>query len=260
MLLLAVAIGVALTFLVLRGPARRPAVLLPTALAICVALAGLMHFFVTPRVAESWADGRARKELLAVPVYAVLDKHEPTVFERLRLEYRLVVLDRSRIDIFTHEANTQISNAATRHIATASDAALLGLMNDMLQKLQTLRAKSTDDCYRYLFPKISGSPDLDPYFDRASRERTLGLMAEVIRTSAEQPAAAPSPERAQALLSPIVSSLYAEYGESTQALSHAEEPDADRRVVCTISVALYEKVMALPQADAAVVIRSMTQL
>ena len=53
--------------------------------------------------------------------------------------------------------------------------------------------------------------------------------------------------------------MYAEFGDKTQVLSHAEEPNVDRQLVCMVSVALYEKVMALPQADAAAVIRSMSQ-
>jgi hypothetical protein len=259
LLLLAVAIGVTLSFVILRGSARRPIVLLPVALSLCVALAGLMHFYVTPKVLVAWAEGRAREELLAVPVYAVLQKYEPTVFERLLLEYRLVVIDRSRIGTFTDEANSQISKATTRHIAQSSDAALLGLMNDMLLKLQMLRAKSPDDCYRYLYSDVAGPPQIGKYFDRASQERTLGLMAEVIRTSVEQPAPTAPPERAQTLLGPIVQSMHAEYGDNTQVLSHTAEPGVDRRMVCTISVALYERMMALPQADAAAVIRAMSQ-
>jgi hypothetical protein len=259
LLLLAVAIGVTLSFIVLRGSARRPIVLIPVALTLCVALAALMQFFVTPKVLVSWAEGRARQELLAVPVYAVLHEYEPTVFERLLLEYRLVVIDRSRIDAFTIEANAQISDAATRHLAQSSDAALLGLMNDMLQKMQLLREKSADDCYRYLFPVDADPLEVGLYFDRASQERTLGLIAEVIRTSMEQPSPPPSPERAQSLLRPIVAAMNAEFGDQTQVLSHAHEPDVDRRAVCRVSVALNEKVMALPQADAATVIRFMSQ-
>jgi hypothetical protein len=260
LLLLAIAIGVTLSFVVLRGSARRPIVLIPVSLTLCVVLAGLMQFFVTPKVLVGWAEGRARDELLAVPVYAMLQKYEPTVFERLLLEYRLVVIDRSRIDAYTDEANTQISEVASRHIAQSSDAALLGLMNDMLQRLQLLRARSPDDCYRYLFSDVAGPPDIGKYFDRASQERTLGLMAEVIRTSVEQPAPAAPPERAQMLLGPIVQSMNAEYGENTQVLSRAKEPNVDRHMVCKLSVALYEKMMALPQADAAAVVRVMSQL
>jgi hypothetical protein len=260
LLLLAIAIGVTLTFVFLRGSARRPLVLIPIALTICVVLAALMQFYVTPKVLVAWAEDRARDELLAIPVYAVLQKYEPTVFERLLLEYRLVVIDRSRIGTFADEASSQISDAATRHIAQSSDAALLGLMNDMLQRLQILRAKSPDDCYRYLFPNAVGPPQTGKYFDRASQERTLSLLAEVIRTSAEQPAAAAPPDRARNLLASIVQALNAEFGESTQALSHAEDSNVDRRAVCNVSVALYEKVLALPQADAAAVVRVMSQL
>jgi hypothetical protein len=260
LLLLGAAIGVAVAFVALRGRARRPGIFVPASVALAVGAALLMHLFVTPRVVESWAAKQAHGELLAIPVYAVLAKYEPAVFERLLAEYRLVVLDRSRADIFSDLANSEISTAATRHIAHASDAALLALMHDMLQKLQLLRARSPEDCYRYLFPKIAGPPDIARYVDRATQERTLGLMADVIRTSAEAPVPVPPPDRVQNLLAPIINEMYGEFGESTQALSHAEEPDADRRVVCTVAVALYEKVMRLPPADSAAVIRSMTQL
>jgi hypothetical protein len=260
LILLAVAIAVAVAFFAFRGPARRPGFFVPATFALAVAATVLMQAFVTPRVLESWAGERARDELLAVPVYRVLEKYEPATFETLLAEYRLVVLDRGRIEVFTDQANSLISTAATRHIAHASDAALLALMHDMLDKLRVLRAKSPDDCYRYLFPKVAGPPDTKRYFDRTSQERTLGLMADVIRTSAEKPVPVPPVERVQNLLGPIVNAMYAEYGESTAALSHAEQPNADRRVVCTVSVALYEKVMSLPPADSAAVIRSMTQL
>jgi hypothetical protein len=260
LLLLAVATAVAIAFVALRGRARRTFIFVPATVALAVAAAVFMQAFVTPRVLESWAGKRAREELLAVPVYSVLEQYEPAVFEKLLAEYRRVVLDRSRLDSFTGAANELISTAATRHIAHASDAALLALMHDMLLKLQTLRAKSPDDCYRYLFPKVSGPPDFERYFDRGSQQRTLGLMADVILTSAEDPVPMPPPDRVQGLLGPIVDAMYGEYGESTQVLSRAEEPGADRRVVCTVSVALYEKVMRLPPADSAAVIRSMTQL
>lgn len=260
LLLLGAALGVALALVALRGPARRPAVFFPATVALALTAAALMHLMVTPRVDEIWTARHARAELLAIPVYAVLAQHEPAVFERLVEQYQPVVNDRSRIDEFTHTANAEISATATRHIAHASDAAVLALMQDMLGKLQTLRERSPDDCFRYLFPKAAGPPRIERYFDRAAQRRTLGLMADVIRTSAETPVAMPPPERVRNLFAPIVDAMYAEYGEKTQVLSHADEPDVDRKMVCGVAVALYEKVMGLPPADSAAVIRSMTQL
>jgi hypothetical protein len=258
--LLGAALGAAIALVALRGSARRRGVLIPAALALALAAAALMHVFVTPRVDETWTAQRARAELLAIPVYDVLAKYEPAVFERLLAQYQPVLHDRSRIDDFTRAANSEISSTATRHIAHASDPALLALMQDMFGKMRILRERSPEDCFRYLFPKVAGPPALERYFDRAAQQRTLGLMADVIRTSAEKPVAVPPPERVQNLLGPIVDAMYAEFGEGTRVLSRVDEPDVDRRMVCSVAVKLYEKVLRLPPADSAAVIRSMTQL
>jgi len=226
------------------------------------ALAGaaLFYFIVAPAATDSWAERQARTDLLAIPVYAVLEKYEPIVFERLLAEYERVVRDPARIDEYTDVANTEISSIATKHIAHASDAAVLALMQDMLDKLQLLRARSPEDCYRYLFPKAAGPPELARWFERASQSHTFALMADVIRTSSESPVQIPPRERVEPLLGPIINGIYAQYGESTSLLSRAEEPGVNHATVCAVSVTLYEKVMQLPPADAAAVIRTMTQM
>ncbi len=241
-----------------RGLTRRKALALVAASAL--AGAALLHFAVTPAVTDAWAKRQARTDLLAIPVYAALEKDEPVVFERLLAEYELVVRDPSRIDRYTDVANNEISTVATRHIAHASDAALLALMQDMLAKLQLLRERSPEDCYRYLFPKAAGPPDLARWFDRESQSRTFALMADVIRTSSQSPVEIPPRTRVEPLLGPVINEIYAQYGENTSLLSRAEEPGVNHGTVCAISVTLYEKVMRLPPADAAAVIRTMTQM
>jgi hypothetical protein len=229
-------------------------------LAGAVAGGALAHLAITPAVTGAWAARRARAELLATPVYPVIEKYEPVVFERLLAEYELAVRDRSRMDVFTQVANSEIGNLATRHIAHASDPALLALMQDMLEHLQVLRARSPEDCYRYLFPRVAGPPEIARWFDRDAQARTLQRMADVIRTSSEHPVAVPPRERVEGLLGPLINDMYAQFGENTALLSRAEERGVNRQTVCVIATTLYEKVMRLPPADAAAVIRSMTQL
>ena len=251
------ALGAGLAWLLSRRHASaRPVVMLAGALAG----GALAHFAITPGVTGEWVARQARAELLRIPIYQVLEKHEPIAFERLLAEYTLVVRDRSRIDIYTQVANNEIGTVATKHIAHSSDAALLALMQDMLDKLQVLRARAPEDCYRYLFPKAAGPADLARWFDRDAQARTLARMADVIRTSAENPVASPARERVEPLLSPVINEMYAQFGESTTLLSRAEERGVNHATVCAIATTLYEKVMRLPPADAAAVIRSMTQL
>jgi hypothetical protein len=259
LLVLGVALGAGSAWLYMRRRGHSPGRMLIVVVAGVVGGA-LLHFGVTPAVTDAWAARRARAELLAIPVYPVIEKYEPVVFERLLSEYERAVRDRSRMDTFTQVANAEIGNLATKHIAHASDAALLALMQDMLEHLQVLRARAPEDCYRYLFPRAAGPADIGRWFDRDARARTFGLMADVIRTSAENPVAVPPRARVEGLLGPLVNEMYAQFGENTALLSRAEERGVNRQTVCVIATTLYEKVMRLPPADAAAVIRSMTQL
>ena len=257
LMLVGAALGAGLAWLPSRQRASsRPVMMLAGALAG----GALAHFAITPAVTGEWVARQARAELLRIPIYQVLEKHEPVAFERLLAEYTLVVRDRSRVAVYTQVANNEIGTVATQHIAHSSDAALLALMQDMLDKLQVLRARAPEDCYRYLFPKAAGPADLARWFDRDAQARTLARMADVIRTAAENPVAAPARERVEPLLSPVINEMYAQFGESTTLLSRAEERGVNHATVCAIATTLYEKVMRLPPADATAVIRSMTQL
>lgn len=259
-LLVGAALGALAAWLFLRRRHLAAGKSLAVSAACVIAGGALLHALVSPAVSGAWVERRARAALLAVPAYQVLEKYEPVVFERLVAEYTLVVRDPTRIGTYTRLANSEIGTVATRRIAHASDTALLALMRDMLGKLQVLRERSPEDCYRYLFPQVAGAPDLARWFDRDSQARTLALMADVIRTAAEHPVDVPPRERVAGLLSPLVNEMYAQYGADTALLGHAEQPGVNHATVCAIVTAFYEKVMNLPPADAAAVVRSMTQL
>jgi hypothetical protein len=260
LLLLGAALGAGIAWLLLRRRSLKSGAALLAGLALVLAGAGLAQFVFTPAVIDAWATDRARAELSAVPVYAVIEKYEPVVYERLLAEYALVVRDRSHMGRYTQVMNAELGAVATQRIAHASDPALLALMQDMLDKLRLLRARSPEDCYRYLFPKAAGPADLARWLDRDAQARTLGLIADVVRTSAESPVAVPPRNVVEPLLSPLVNEMYAQFGEDTTLLSRAEERGVSHGTVCNIATTLYEKVMRLPPADAAAVLRSMTQL
>jgi hypothetical protein len=260
MMMIGVALGAGLAWVVLRNRDHTSGQMLLAVVASAAGGAALFHFIATPSVTDAWTTRQARAELLALPVYRVIARHEPVAYERLLSEYRQVVRDRSHMEVFTEVANAEIANLATTRIAHASDAALLALMQDMLDKLQLLRARSPEDCYRYLFPRVAGPPATARWFDREAQARTLDRMADVIRTASEHPVAVPPRERVEGLLGPVINDIYAQFGENTSLLSRAEEPGVNRQTVCAIATTLYEKVMRLPPADAAAVIRSMTQM
>jgi hypothetical protein len=216
---------------------------------------GALIFFVV----GSWWHTRYRAEtaLLEQPVYRIVKQHAPGVFHELLEEYLTYQRDEESRDRFINFANEKISGAATRALPRASQESVLALVRDMVSTAAKLRASPGDGCFQFWFPNIAGPPDVAHVIDADSQSKTLGLMAEVIRSAAENPAPPPDTEKVKDNLASIVNAVYAQYGADAQMLAHAEDPRIDRSRVCTITISLYERILQLPPADASDLIRTM---
>jgi hypothetical protein len=226
-------------------------------LTVCVAVAAVLgNQFLAPRVV-AWQEMRtAERGLLDVEIYRVLKQHEPATYDKILAEYQRGLAGDRKPGEFTTVVMNDVSVVSSRRLATASQESLLALIRDMLGNLRRLSTHE-DACFRYLFPNVAGPADVGNLFDEAAQERSLALLADVIRSSAENPAAAPDPAEAQRKMAPVLKELYAEFGEDTQLLAQVGVPGVDRRKVCAVTIALYDKVLELPPADAAMVLRMM---
>jgi hypothetical protein len=159
---------------------------------------------------------------------------------------------------FTSLVMNEVSAVTSRRMGTASQDSLIALMREMVGNLRLLQ-KDGDSCFRYLFPHVAGPADIAKHFDEAAQARSLTLLAEVIRTSAEDPAPAVAPNVAQEKLVPVVQALAEEFGDDAQMLGNVAAPGVDRHKVCTITISLYDRILRLPESDAAMVLRSLAQ-
>lgn len=200
------------------------------------------------------------RDLLAEPIYQVLKKHERGAYRKVLEEYRHLHRETVSREAFVNFANSEITLAATRRLAAASQESLLGLVSDMVATARTLQAGDPEDCYRYWFPQVSGPPDIARRVDAAAQARTLSLMAEVIRSSAENPVPMPDAEAVKDHLAAVINATYEEFGADAQMLANAADPAADHAKVCNITISVYERILALSPANASAVMRAMTQV
>src|SRR5205085_600255 len=88
---------------------------------------------VVGAIGAYWYEGyRAESTLLKQPVYRVLEKHEPAVYEKLVAEYKTLLRDETTREKFVNFANSEINLAATQSLAHASQRAVLALVQDLL--------------------------------------------------------------------------------------------------------------------------------
>jgi len=231
-----------------------------TIMTVCVVICAVgANQIAAPKVQGWYAVRSAEATLLEGPLYVVLKQHEPETYAKLLAEYKLAVRDETRMSGFENLVVGEVGKVATRRMAHASQDSLINLTRDALASMRVL-SKHEDACFRYLFPQVAGPVDMNRYFDQKSQERMLVLLADVIRSSAEHPVPVPAGEQAQQKLAPVINGLYAKFGADTRMLANVSDPGVDRTKVCTIAIALYDGIMALPPPDAAAALRSMTQL
>src|SRR5687767_6296635 len=99
----------------------------------------ILVIIVAVAVGTYWYDDyRAESALLAQPVYRILEEHEPGVFAKLVNEYKVYARDESRREDFINTANSEVSLAATRNLAHASQDSVVALINDMIANAKRL--------------------------------------------------------------------------------------------------------------------------
>ena len=221
----------------------------------------LLVVIVAGAVGSYWYEGYvAESKLLEQPVYRVLRKHEPAVFDKLVDEYKLYAREETRRENFINLANSEISLVATQSLAHASQDSVLALITDMIATAKRLQMQPGDVCFRYWFPQVAGPADIAKYIDEAAQAHTLQLMGEVIRTSAETPSPLPPAEAVKDNLANVINATYEQYGSDAQMIAHASDARTDRTKVCAITISVYERIMSLAPADSGALVRAMTQM
>jgi hypothetical protein len=224
---------------------------------ICLVIGAALGAQVLGPRASAWYQlHNAESKLLEVPVYRVLKKHEPAAYAKILAEYKRSVADPPQMVAFMSLVMSEVSAVTSRRMGTASQDSLIALMREMLGNLHALQ-KDGDSCFRYLFPQVDGPIDFAKHFDDAAERRSLSLLADVIRSSAEEPATAEPHDVAQQKLAPVVQALAEEFGDDAQMLGNVAAPGVDRGKVCAITISLYDRILKLPEADAAMVLRSL---
>jgi hypothetical protein len=221
----------------------------------------LLVLIVAAAVGSFWYAGySAETALLKQPVYHVLKKHEPQLFDKLVEEYKVYKRDESRREDFVNVANYEISLAATQHLAHASQDSVLALVGDMVATARKLEKQPGDTCFRYWFPLVSGPPDVAKYIDAQAQAHTLELMGEVIRSAQENPVPLPNPDDVKDNLANVINATYEQYGADAQMIAHAGDARVDRTKACTITISVYDRILKLPPKQSGELIRAMTQV
>ena len=142
-----------------------------------------------------------------------------------------------------------------RHLATTSDEAILRFTAEMTAIFEGLLQRDAQSC-----KALAGGGSLGAGLDPTGLQHALDAMADVIVDSVEASQSPPDRARAQALLSEVVTKVYAGNDQRLlppQALAQPQTAAAEP--LCRTMIAFYHAILALPPKDGSTVLRVLMQ-
>ena len=145
---------------------------------------------------------------------------------------------------------------ATR-IARASDAAILNTIDLTMDQVEWLYDRGDDSCFKLLHPQVAGGIRAQLVFNEELMQRDFES-TRMILASYDETRAVPDPAVASELLNPVFVQLFERHGpDALNGLADVTNPETDRRLVCRMTVELFDGLLALPEEDTLTVLRWM---
>lgn len=221
-----------------------------------VGLTAISHQWVLPKIKTYRAKAEVTAALQGVPALASLEKYAPQTYQQIARSMIAAIEKGSSPKEAGMAVRVQIQNLIEARLPHASDAAMISYMRVMHAEIGELQSKKNGTCYRFLFPQASAGLDIATHISKDLQNRDMATLDELIKTSnGKRPK--PADEQVLPQLQPVMMALHEKYGASMAMIENPTAPGVDKEKVCSITYDMYQKILALPEAQAAVTLRWM---
>jgi hypothetical protein len=211
--------------------------------------------FVYPKVNTWYQVRNVETELLALPAYQALKKYDRETYDKLISDLKRDLQNGVKEIEVINTVRGHMTKVVQSRLSIASDHSVLKYMAVTMQELEVMTKKGGDLCYRFLFPQ-SGAP-IDPrdHISKKLQDADLAALADVIKTSAEDPQTVPEESEIINSLQVVFTELSNEHGEDIHMLQDPTAPTVNKRKICVMSRELYERIFALPESEGGPLLR-----
>lgn len=223
-------------------------------------LANLLWFsWVQPKQQQVQQREKAVLLLSQTPGYRVLQQQEPALWQLLVQE----LMHKTRAGESPQQAigglRGWLADVINQRLMRASDKAVVNYIDVSVQEMQALNQRDPQLCFRYLYPQVSGGVNVENTLSAELNQLDAQAMEQLLldSTGAEQPM---DKVTAQRDLQNIVAHLYKKWGDKLQQLNMPADTAVDRSSMCMMSIDLYSAILALPDKQAANLLRRMIAL
>jgi hypothetical protein len=210
---------------------------------------------------RNWRDQEAmERELLAVPLYAVVRDHDPEAFKKVADRFSEGVrFGRSVLEINREIQAIFAAEILPRYLQTGPDGALQRYWRSQLAEMESLRKKDPALCLAYLFPELRDSSfNLTQLVPEALVKEDIAALTELVQQTVRSPhidQVANVDEELEGVVARISPKMPRAQEILSEPLKYANEPDA----VCLAMLAFYSDILMLPTARSGVILRNLMQ-
>jgi hypothetical protein len=196
----------------------------------------------------------ADQELGKVSAFAAIKTHEPATYNVMRNDLISAMQGGADLKAVKARIHASVGVMAKKYMPRCSDKALVRYIRVTTDEIEEISKKDAKAGFDFLFPKPGAYLDVQPLLSDATSKEDLAALADVIATGAGAKPQEVDTARANELLSTIVSDIGL---ERVKLLADPNAPGVDKAEIVATTAELYRRVLELPEADAALVLRVM---
>ncbi len=231
---------------VIRTPKQRKTAYTLVFVVVFAVLNVLAKQYLLPVLGADYEAGRAEHALLEIPAFQAMKQYDPSTFQAVMNDLKEGLKRGTPESELTAKVKTHVENLVQKRLPLASDQAVVTYMGVMVRAIWEFTRQDPNLCYKFLFPQQYGAINPQKYLPKELLEADFAGLAQVIKTSAENPQPLPKEADVSSDMKVAFAELYEQHGEQALLLQNPHGPAANKGAVCGMMAELYEHVLALP--------------
>jgi len=195
------------------------------------------------------------KHMQEIPIFNVIKENDPAAYEKLETLLRNSIKNRETKNQVIARVQEYSTSLVKKYIPRASDDAVDDYAQILLDMMEDAKSNNTNLCYNLLYPKKYSQPEVLDYIEKNVNEDFLDSIGLVIKTAVQNPQSPPNPKRSKELLNTLVEPITNKFGDDLQLFAKTSHNKLEKKKMCTMSIAIYERILLLKKENASMLLR-----
>ncbi|MBK0350699.1 topoisomerase II [Leclercia adecarboxylata] len=196
--------------------------------------------------------------LSSMPVWQVIKEQEPEFRKKVQDEMLALQKAGKNEQQIIDTVQPKILHLQMARLQNAPDANVVEYMKINMEQTAAMQKVSDDSCYRFLYPEVKGGVNPMRLLDKDLMQRRMQADVDMMRAAAGPDKHTVTPQeiqQAETDVVPIIQKLTGKYGDDIELLQMPQKGKDKEKQSCDLVQDLWNNVLALPEPNAAGLIR-----